>query len=211
MQPHPDDLTHWQDSAGLATLFARNRQRLRAIVELRLDRRLQGRIDPSDVLQEAFIEISRRAAEYAATPTMPPFLWLRFLTVQQIINVHRRQLGTQRRNADRDVSLGWNPSPQATTMVLAAQLLGKLTSPVDAALRAERQMILHDALDRLGELDREVIALRHFEELTNQETAEVLGLHKDTASKRYLRAMKRLKEILASYPGFFAPGNGDES
>jgi RNA polymerase sigma-70 factor (ECF subfamily) len=203
MKTTVDDSWPRHEKADLIDLFAKNRRRLRAMVELRMDRRLQGRVDPSDVLQEAFIEISRRAAQYTARPTMPPFLWLRFLTVQQLINVHRRQLGSQRRDAGREVSLGWNPSPQVTTMVLAAQLLGKLTSPVDAALRAERQAILHDALERIGEVDREVIALRHFEELTNQEAAEVLGLHKDAASKRYLRAMKRLKDVLTSYPGFF--------
>jgi RNA polymerase sigma-70 factor (ECF subfamily) len=203
MKTTVDDFWPRHEKADLIDLFAKNRRRLRAMVELRMDRRLQGRVDPSDVLQEAFIEISRRAGQYTARPTMPPFLWLRFLTVQQLINVHRRQLGSQRRDAGREVSLGWNPSPQVTTMVLAAQLLGKLTSPVDAALRAERQAILHDALERIGEVDREVIALRHFEELTNQEAAEVLGLHKDAASKRYLRAMKRLKDVLTSYPGFF--------
>lgn len=183
--------------------FVQNRRRLRAMVELRLDRRLRGRVDPSDILQETFLEVARRGSEYVAKPTLPPFLWLRFLTVQQIIKYHRRQLGTQRRDAGREISFDHCWSPQVTTMVLAAQLLGRLTSPVDAAMRAERQAMLHDSLEQVGEADREIIALRHFEELTNQEVAALLGLHKDAASKRYLRAMKRLKSILDTYPGFF--------
>lgn len=196
--------------AGVMGVFAANRGRLKAMVRLRLDRRLQGRVDPSDVVQETGLEAARRFAEYAAQPAMPPFLWLRFLTLQQIVNIHRRQLGAQRRDVSRELSLQHFATPNVTTMVLAAQLLGRLTSPVDAALRAERQAILHDALERIDDADREMIALRHFEELTNQEIAELLGLHKDAASKRYLRAMKRLRDLLASYPGFFEAGGAKQ-
>jgi RNA polymerase sigma-70 factor (ECF subfamily) len=205
---HCDSSNAAKVAADLEKLFVENRKRLRALVELRLDRRLQGRVDPSDVLQETFVEVARRCADYAAKPSLPPFLWLRFLTIQQVCAVHRRQLGAQRRDATRDVSLDQGWSPQVTTMILAARLLGRLTSPLDAAMRAERQAMLHTALEQLDEADREVIALRHFEELTNQEVAALLGLHKDAASKRYLRAMKRLKEILDDCPGFFDPVDG---
>jgi RNA polymerase sigma-70 factor, ECF subfamily len=191
------------DQAALAALFARYRARLRAMVRLRLDRRLQGRVDPSDVLQEAYLDLSHRAAEYLANPTIPFFLWLRLLTGQRLLAVHRQHLGAQMRDAGLEVSLHRGALPEATSASLAAQLLGQFTSPTQAAVRAEMQLRLQEALNSMDSLDREVLVLRHFEELTNNEAAEVLGLQKAAASNRYMRALKRLKQILTSVPGFF--------
>jgi RNA polymerase sigma-70 factor (ECF subfamily) len=191
------------DQQALAELFNRHRERLRRMVRLRLDRRLQGRVDPSDVLQEAFLDVARRAPEYAANPVMPLYLWLRFLTGQRLVALHRHHLGAQMRDAGCEVSLHRGAIPQASSASLAAQLLGRLTSPTQAAIRAEMQLRLQEVLNSMDPIDREVLVLRHFEELSNSETAEVLGLQKSASSNRYVRALKRLKEILASIPGFF--------
>ncbi len=182
---------------ALGELFGTHRERLHRMVQLRLDRRLHGRIDPSDVIQEAFLDAARRLAEYAADPAMPPFLWIRFLTAQRLSTLHRIHLGVKGRDAGREVSLHSGPLPSADSRSLAALLLGRLTTPSRAAIRAEVQIQIQDALNAMDPIDREILALRHFEELNNSETATVLGLHKAAASNRYVRALRRLKEILA--------------
>jgi RNA polymerase sigma-70 factor (ECF subfamily) len=190
------------DQQALAELFARHRDRLRRMVKLRLDRRLQGRVDASDILQEAYLDAARRSADYAANPTMPFFLLLRFLTGQRLLMVHRRHLGARARDAGQEVSLYRGALPQASSVSLAAHLLGRMTSPSLAAVRAEMQLTLQEALNGMDPLDREVLTLRHFEELSNGETAALLGIQKSAASNRYIRALKRLKEVLSGLPGF---------
>jgi RNA polymerase sigma-70 factor (ECF subfamily) len=187
----------------LSELFNRYRSRLRLMVHLRLDRRLQARIDSSDVLQEAFLEAATRYEDYQSRPTMPPFLWLRFLVGQQLILMQRRHLGVKARAAGREVSLVHGALPEANSQSLAEALLGKLSSPSQAAMRAELQVRLQEALNAMDETDREVLVLRHFEQLSNVETAQVLGLQERTASKRYVTALRRLKEALGGMKGFF--------
>jgi RNA polymerase sigma-70 factor, ECF subfamily len=189
------------DHQGLGVLLERHRKRLRRMVALRLDQRLQGRIDASDVIQEAFLEVSARLAEYLRQPSMPFFLWLRFLTGQKLVELHRHHLGAQMRDAGREVSLHRGSLPEASSAALAAQLLGHDTRPSEAAIRAERKIRLQEALNSMDALDREVLALRHFEHLNNAEAAQVLGLQESAASKRYIRALKKLKEILSGMPG----------
>jgi RNA polymerase sigma-70 factor (ECF subfamily) len=184
------------DAQLWGALLEQHRQRLRRMVALRLDQRLQGRLDASDVLQEAFLDASARLPEYVSQPAMPFFLWLRFLTGQKLLELHRQHLGTQMRDVGREVSLYRGALPQASSAALAAQLVGHDTRPSEAAIRAERKLRLQEALNSLDPLDREVLALRHFEQLSNTEAAQVLGLQTSAASKRYLRALKRLKEIL---------------
>jgi RNA polymerase sigma-70 factor (ECF subfamily) len=191
------------DQQALAELFARHRDRLRNLVRLRLDRRMAGRVDPSDVLQEAYLDVARRFPEYAASPTTPFYLWLRALTGQRLIDLHRRHLGAQMRAAGQEVSLHRGALPAASSVSLAQQLLGGLTSPTQAAVRAEMQVRLQEAINGMGPIDREVVVLRHFEELSNAECAEVLGIETSAASKRYLRAIRRLKAILDAVPGFY--------
>jgi RNA polymerase sigma-70 factor, ECF subfamily len=190
------------DGQALSELFSRHRERLRRMVRLRLDRRLQGRIDSSDVLQDAYIEVARRAGEYLAHPNMPPFLWLRFLTEQTLQALHRHHIRVHMRDAGQEVSLRRRVTPQANSASLAEMLLGRLTSPTRAALRAEMQLKLQEVLNAMEPLDREVLALRHFEELSNTEVAQVLGLSKTASSNRYMRALGRLKETLEGMPGF---------
>jgi RNA polymerase sigma-70 factor, ECF subfamily len=190
------------DQEALAQVFAQYRERLRQMVRLRLDRRLQGRLDPSDVLQEAYLDFARRLPEYAQDQSMPFYLWLRFLTGQRLIDLHRQHLGAKMRDAGQEVSLYRGALPHASSVSLAAQLLGRLTSASRAAIRAETQIHIQEALNSMDPLDREVLTLRHFESLSNEETAAVLGIKKSAASNRYIRALKRLKEILARVPGF---------
>ena len=174
------------------------------MVHLRLSRRLQGRVDDSDVVQEAYLEASRRVLEYVAEPGLPFYLWLRHLTALKLAEVHRRHLGTQLRSADREVTLHRGGLPAADSASLAAQLLGSATSPSQAAIRAETCLQVQEALNSLDPLDREVLALKHFEQLSTSEIAQVLGLSKAGAGSRYLRAVKRLRALLAQIPGFEA-------
>jgi RNA polymerase sigma-70 factor (ECF subfamily) len=191
------------DQQALSSIWQRHRDRLKRLVKLRLDRRLHGRVDPSDVLQEAFIDFAARVREYVAEPNMPFFLWLRLLTGQRLQLLHRHHLGTQMRDARREVSLHRGAMPQATSMSLAAQLLGRFTSVTRAVERAELQMILQEAVNAMDPLDREILALRHFEELSNADTAQILGIKPSAASSRHVRALKKLRESLRGTPGFF--------
>lgn len=190
------DALAWHD------LVARFEGRLKRMVQLRLNRRLQGRLDEGDVLQEAFIEVHRKLSEYAANPVLPPFLWVRHLTGLKLTEVHRRHLGTQARDADREITLHRGGLPEADSASLAAQLLGALTSPSQAVQRAELRLQVQSALAELDPTDREVLALKHFEQLSTTEIAAVLGLSKAGAGHRYVKAVKRLRELLERYPGF---------
>jgi RNA polymerase sigma-70 factor (ECF subfamily) len=195
-QPAPDS-----DPEQFGALLEQYRPRLRRMVALRLDPRLHGRIDPSDVIQDTYLEASARRAEYLQKPTMPCFLWLRFLAGQKLVTLHRHHLGRQMRDAAREVSLYRGQLPEASSAVLAAQLLGREARPSEAAIRAEMKLRLEEALNSMDPPDREILALRHFEQLSLEESAQVLGLTESGACRRHLRALKRLKDILSSLPG----------
>lgn len=183
------------------TLLTRHRERLHRLVAFRLDQRLQGRVDPSDVIQEVCLEAGVALAAYLRQPAMPFFLWLRGITGNKLLELHRHHLGTQMRDVRREVSLFNGATPENTSAALAAQLLGHITRPSEAAIRAEAKVRLQEALNGMDPLDREVLALRHFEQLSPAETGQVLGISKKAAGMRYLRALKRLKEILTDLPG----------
>jgi RNA polymerase sigma-70 factor (ECF subfamily) len=189
------------DREALKEIFTRYRGRLRHMVDMRLDTRLRARIDASDVIQEAFLEVANRLDEYLQDPKLPLFLWLRLVVGGRLMKLHREHLGTQMRDAGREISLYHGALPAASSAALAAQLLGKHTSPSEAAVRAERMLRLQEALNTLEPIDREIVSLRQFEELNIAETAQVLGIEAGAAAKRYIRALKRLKEILANMPG----------
>jgi RNA polymerase sigma-70 factor (ECF subfamily) len=190
------------DGEALAGLFEHYRGRLEQMVRLRLDRRLQGRLDPADVLQEAYLDVARRFREYAANPALPFFVWLRLLTGQRLVDLHRQHLGAKMRDAGLEVSLHRGAMPRASSASLAELLLGRLTTASRAAIRAETQLRVQEALNAMDPMDREVLVLRHFEMLSNDETATVLGLKPSAASNRHIRALRRLKEIMAQVPGF---------
>jgi RNA polymerase sigma-70 factor, ECF subfamily len=191
------------DPGALAALFMRYREQLRHMVALRLDHRLNGRVSPSDVLQEAYLDALQRVEHYRAKPDMPVLFWLRWIVGQRLIDVHRQHLGAQIRDARQEVPLDGSVGPAVNPHGLAGLLVGQLTSPSQAALRNETLAQLEEALNRLDPLDREILALRHFEELSNTEVAELLGIARPAASKRYVRALARLKEVLSAIPGFF--------
>ena len=180
-------------------VFELHRERLKRMIRLLLDRRLQGRLDASDVLQEAFLDVQKKAADFAQR-NMTSYLWLRLITSERLLILHRQHLGAEMRDVSKEVSLCAGGSPAASTHSLANLLLGRLTSPTQAAYPGRTTVKASGSPQRHGCADREVLALRHFEELTNTETADVLGLTKTAASNRYIRALKRLKEILATHP-----------
>lgn len=170
--------------------------RLRAMIQVRMQPRIRGRVDPSDVLQETYLEASRRLSEYLDDPRVPFYVWLRSLAAQRLVTFQRRHLGAQARNAYREVSLPIDPWSAATSAVLADNLIGQLTTPSAAAVLAELRTRLEAALEELDEMDREILVLRHFEELTNAEAAAVLGLKPSAACNRYVRALGRIKGVL---------------
>ena len=161
------------DQAALMTLFSAHRIRLKRMIQLRLSRRVEGRVDASDVLQEAFLEASRSLADYARGPVLPFFLWLRHLTALKLSEVHRRHLGTKRRDADREVTLHRGGMPMVDSASLAAQLLGSITSPSCAVIKAETRLLVQEVLYSMDPVDREVLALRHFEQLSTSEVVQV--------------------------------------
>jgi RNA polymerase sigma-70 factor, ECF subfamily len=152
-------------------------------------------------LQETYIEVARHLADYLRDPKLPFFLWLRMLTGKMLQAIHRHHLGTRMRDAHREISLHGGALPQVTSESLAAHLLGRLTTPSQAAIRAELRRRVQEALNTMSVLDREVLALRHFEQLSNSEIAHVLGITEAGASNRFVRALKRLKSILTDFPG----------
>jgi RNA polymerase sigma-70 factor, ECF subfamily len=194
------------DRVAIAELLERYRGRLRRMVALRLDPRLQGRVDASDVIQEGYLDAMRRLDEFIRDPAVPFYIWLRFLVGQRVQDQHRRHLASPGRDVGREVSIYRGAMPSASTATLAAQLMGKLTSPSHAAMRTERKIRLQEALNRMDPLDREILVLRHYEQMTNGNAAAALGLDKSAASKRYTRALERLKEILADLPGASSQG-----
>jgi RNA polymerase sigma-70 factor (ECF subfamily) len=180
----------------LADKLAANRDRLTRMIRFRLDRRIRGRIDPSDIVQEAYLEAFRRYDDYRRENKMPFYVWLRFLTVQQLQIAQRRHLGFQMRSAHKDVSLhGTRFSDSATA--LADALSDSLTSPSAALQAKEMKEKLIAALELLSENDREILALRHFEQLTTKESAQILGISEGLASTRYGRALRRLLKLIS--------------
>lgn len=169
------------------------------MVHLRLDRRLAPRVDAADVLQELFIEVQRRFPSYVADEArMPIFLWLHTLAGQHLIQLHRRHLGAQCRDASLEISIHGGSTLAASSVGIAAELAANITSPSQAAMREERRVLFQDALNALSPLDREILALRHLEEFTNDEVARRLELTKAAASNRYVRALRRMKDLLGS-------------
>lgn len=194
------------DEEALAELFSRYRERFWRLIHFRLDSRLAGRVDADDVLQEAYLAALQRMQHFPNAANASVFVWLRLIVCQTLIDVHRQHLGVRMRDAKREIAIPQEKVGQSTSLSLVAQLMGHLTSPSQAAVRKEVTEQLEDAIDQMDGIDREVLALRHFEELTNNETAEVLGIQPKAASIRYIRAIKRLKVILSAWPGFQQEG-----
>jgi RNA polymerase sigma-70 factor, ECF subfamily len=183
---------------ALAQVLSHYRERLVKMIDFRLDTRLMGRLDVDDVLQEVYLMSARRLDDFLANPAVPTFVWMRTMAQQVLADVHRRHLGAQKRDARRDVPLHRRQGDGATSGSIAARLADSLTSPSKAAARADMRQHLYSAFEQMDPIDREVLALRHFEDLTNGEVAAVLGLKQAAASNRYVRALKRLREIMTA-------------
>lgn len=185
------------DPQAIGRLIQKYQDRLERVIAFRMDSKLKSRIDPADVLQDAFVEATQRIDDYkSCAQKMSFFLWLRFITLQKLNQLYRHHLGVQARDAARDVAIYQHVNGPMTSVVLAAQLLGKMTSPSHAAIREENKRRIEKALSEMEDMDREVLALRHFEHLSNIETAQLLELSETASSNRYFRAVRRLKSIM---------------
>lgn len=178
--------------------FSLHRERLWRTVHTRMDSRLYGRVDPDDVLQEAYLDAMKRVNHFAEELTYTPFVWLRLIVGQTLINVHRRHIGAKKRDAsmERSVNQALNFQMGATSKAMAIQLAANHTSPSQAAMRSELVESLESALETMTDIDREILTLRHFEDMSNSEVAELLGIEQKAASIRYVRAVQRLKKCM---------------
>jgi RNA polymerase sigma-70 factor, ECF subfamily len=183
------------DAAAVEQLLAQHRDPLRRVVGLRLDPALARRVDASDIVQEALVEANRRLPEYLKQPAMPFHLWLRHLAHDRLIDAHRRHREAYRRSLDREQPLRTAAADESSAQLLA-ELIDPEHTPASAAIQQELQARLELALTTLDEADREVILMRHHEQLSNQDVAAALGLSEAAASMRHLRALRRLKEAL---------------
>jgi RNA polymerase sigma-70 factor (ECF subfamily) len=173
-----------------------HREPLRRMIGLRLDPALAARVDASDIVQDVLIEAHRRLEEYLRNPVMPFRLWLRHIAKDHVIDAHRRHRQAQRRSLDREQPLVPAVLADHSSLELAGQLLDQERTPASAAIHHELQRKLDSAIADLDEDDREIILLRHREQLSNQQTAEALGLSEAASSMRYLRAVRRLRSAL---------------
>ncbi len=180
----------------LAEFFGRNEKRLRSMVDLRLDANVRGRIDPSQIIEQARAEASRRIDEYARAPRIPLFLWLHSITAQKLRDAHRN-LAASRNDARREICLQFTVLPEASTEALEAAFLAKPPSPIPGGMQEQARVRVRRALESMGPLDREILALKHFERFTNAEAALMLGIHEAAAGQRYLNALRSLQQVLA--------------
>jgi RNA polymerase sigma-70 factor (ECF subfamily) len=188
------------DADAVNRLLERHRASLRKLVQLRLDRALARRVDASDIVQDVLLEANARLEDYFRDPKMPFHLWLRHLAKDRIIDMHRLHRGAQRRSLDRERPLATPGFADQSSFDLAAQLKDDELTPAAANIRKELEARFLAALDQMDEEDREILLMRHFEQLGNGETAEALGLSAAAAGMRHLRALRRLRAILGERP-----------
>lgn len=192
-----------RDSRTVSELFGRHRERLRKLIRLRLDWRLRGKVSSSSILDRVYIDVCKHIHEYKSESGQSFYVWLREITGARIDLVHRENLGAAANTDRRELRLQRGALPEVTAASMAAQLLGDRAAN-QSAIRANMLQLVEGALNGMDPLDREIIALRNFEELNADEAASVLGMTKATATIRHLQAVRKLNEILASVPGFFA-------
>ncbi len=185
------------DGRAVEDLLTRHREAIRRMIDLRLDPAIVQRVDASDVVQEVMLEASRRLQDYLRNPAMPFHVWLRHLAKDHLIDAHRRHHLAKKRGVNREQPLARPAWADQSSMDLAGQLVDPDRTPASEAVQQELQKALHQAIANLEDVDREVIWMRHFEQLGNQEVAQALGLTEAAASMRYLRAVRRLRELLA--------------
>ncbi len=193
------------NAAARNELLERHRDALRRMIGLRMDPALRSRLDASDIVQDVLIEAHRRLADYPQAAGMPFQLWLRLLAKDRLVDAHRRHRGASRRSVDRELSLVKANFGDKSAFDLAALAVDRELTPAAAATHHELEIRFQAAIETLEELDREVVLMRHFEQLTNQETARALELSEPAAGMRYLRAMRRLRALLQEPPSQVRP------
>jgi RNA polymerase sigma-70 factor (ECF subfamily) len=187
------------DTEAVNRLLDRHRDALRRMVQMRLDQKIRRRVDVSDVVQDVLLEANRRLSDYLARPAMPFHLWVRQIAKDRIIDAHRRHRASARRSVDREQALA-PIGEDRSSIDLAAQLCDPELTPAAAATQQEMARRVEQAIARLGDQDCEIVVMRHYEQLSNQEAAQALGLTEPAASMRYLRAVRRLRSMLAEPP-----------
>ena len=188
------------DSDAVGRLLERHRQPLRRVIHLRLDRAIQRRVDASDIVQEVMLEASRRLPEYLKNPAMPFHLWLRQMARDRLIDAHRRHQVAERRAIDREQPIKVAGFLDRSSIELAADLRDRELTPAAAAMRQELERRFHAVLGQLDDDDREILIMRYFEQLSNQEVAQAVGLSEAAAGMRHLRALRRLRALLGETP-----------
>ena len=204
--PEPENLESspaGSSDRAFADRFTEHRPRLKQMLQFRMDPRLRSRADLSDILQEAYIDAFRRLDHYASKPGMSFYVWLRQVTMQRLIDLHRQHLLANKRDVRNEVQFPDDAYHAATSAAIATQMVDLMITPSQVLIRQEMVQQLEATLENLDEMDREVLALRHFEDLRNGEVAEVLGISEAAASNRYVRALGRLQKDLAKIPDFF--------
>ncbi|MEZ6093393.1 MAG: sigma-70 family RNA polymerase sigma factor [Pirellulaceae bacterium] len=186
------------DASVVGELFQLHRERLRRMVSVRLSPHVRSRVDESDILQETLLQANNHIQDYIEKPPMPFFIWLRWLTSQQINQCHRFHLDAQKRDARKREDIGNANSPLSA--ILATQFA--LSTPSKIASKKEMVAIAIRVLDQLKPTDREILSMRHFENMTNQEIAIALKIEPSNASTRYVRALSKLRRALDKFPGF---------
>lgn len=184
-------------AAAVERLLDRHRDALRRLVKMRLDQKIQRRIDVSDVVQDVLVEANRRLQDYLAEPAMPFHLWLRQIAKDRIIDAHRRHRGSAKRSVDREQVLAGGLDPEESRHDWIGQIRDPELTPAAAVAQKEMTAIVERAISLLDEHDAEIVVMRHYEQLSNQEAAQALGLSEPAASMRYLRAVRRLRDILS--------------
>ena len=184
------------DESAVNQLMDRHRNSLRQLIRMRLDQKIQKRIDVSDIVQDVLVEANRRLTVYMDNPVMPFHLWLRQIARDRIIDAHRRHRVSARRSVDREQALVAPRGYDNSSMQLAGLLGDNRLTPAAEALQKEMARKVEEAITKLEEKDCEIIVMRHYEQLSNQEIATILDLTEPAASMRYLRAIRRLKTIL---------------
>lgn len=202
--------TSGADADAVAAAFEKNRPRLKRMVELRLDRRIQKRVSSSDVLQDSYVELADMLGDYDASTDGPMYVWMRRIIGMQLTKVHEEHLGRESRDVTREISLQRGRMPQATSFALASRLIGKFTEAEQQFQRAERQVRLQEVLNGMAIEDREIIAMRNFEQMSNAEVAAVLQIREAEAGIRYLKALRKLQREVKQTPDLLDSSAGDQ-
>ncbi len=182
------------DGPAFEQLLARHRDRLRHMVSVRIDERLSSRVDPSDVVQEAMVVAAKKFESYLSEPAVPFYPWLRRIAWERLVDLHRRHIVAGKRSVNREKSLGLSGE---STMRFAEQLQASDAGPLKRMLRRELHARVRAALAQLNDRDREILVLRHLEQLNSRESAAVLGIREDAAVQRHVRALRRFQRLLA--------------